>query len=194
MLPVRKKRDSHIGYTTDFEGKFDLNVPLTPAQVAYLKAFAGTRRVKRNAKLAAELPDPLREAVGLPIGPKGDYFDGTEYRKDADYYVGSASDGNFGQNGDPSVHDGNSSGNMPSLWCQWVPTDDGTAIQWDGGEKFYEYENWLRYIVEEFLVPWGRTLNGTVAWTGEDPSDRGKLIVKDNVVTSKRGRVTISYE
>src|SRR4051812_5354159 len=33
----------------------------------YLRAFSAMRRVKRDAKKVAVLPDPLREAVGLPV-------------------------------------------------------------------------------------------------------------------------------
>jgi len=171
-----------MGYQTDFEGKFTLDAPLTAAQIAYLNAFSDTRRMARDPVKASKLPDPVREAVGHPIGPEGAF------------YVGSAANGNFGQEKDASVIDGNSSGrSMPGLWCQWVPTDDGTAIQWDGNEKFYEYEAWLSFVIDSFLKPWGRTLDGEVTWEGEDSSDRGKLIVKDNVVSVKRGRVRIEY-
>jgi len=72
---------------------------------------------------------------------------------------------------------------VPSYWCQWVPTDDGKAIHWDGVEKFYEYEDWLLYIIEHFIAPWGCKLNGEVEWAGEDSEDLGRLVVKDNVLT-----------
>jgi hypothetical protein len=32
--------------------------------------------------------------------------------------------------------------NQPGLWCQWIPNEDGTAICWDGGEKFYNSIEW----------------------------------------------------
>lgn len=74
---------------------------------------------------------------------------------------------------------------MPSHYCQWTPTADGTGIEWDGGEKFYDYTEWLAYIVEHFLRPWGYTLNGSVKWQGEDMDDRGVLIVEDNCVRAE---------
>ncbi len=167
-----------MGYSTSFEGKFNLDKPLTPAHKAYLEAFASTRRMARNPTLAEKLPDPIRIAAGLPIGQEGAY------------YVGSKDDGNFGQNRDSSVIDGNSSGrSMPGLWCQWTPSEDGTGIEWDGGEKFYAYQEWLAYIITNFLAPWGYRLNGTVTWAGEESSDRGKLTVKDNVISAKQGRM-----
>ena len=166
-----------MGYTTDFHGRFDLNKPLAPEHLAYLQAFAGIRHMNRDANKAAKFPDPIRLAAKLHIGPDGAF------------YVGSKDDGQFGQGNDASVLDHNSAPrHVPGLWCQWTPTSDGTGIEWDGGEKFYEYEAWLSYIVDNFLKPWGYKLNGTVVWEGEDSSDKGKLIVKDNAISTKRGR------
>lgn len=62
------------------------------------------------------------------------------------------------------------------------------GIAWNGHEKFYDYVEWLEYLVENFLKPWGYKLNGTVTWQGEDSGDFGKIIVKENVVSTKRGR------
>ena len=91
---------------------------------------------------------------------------------------------NFGQDDDPSVIDHNDPPkNQPGLWCQWVPSADGEGIEWNGGEKFYYYVEWLNYIIKNFLIPWGLVLNGTVKWRGEDFNDAGKIIVKDNVVS-----------
>jgi hypothetical protein len=69
------------------------------------------------------------------------------------------------------------------LWCQWTPNEDGSAIQWDGGEKFYNYIEWLQYLIENFISRWGYKLNGEVCWNGEDESDSGILSLKDNVLT-----------
>lgn len=82
-----------MGYTTDFSNSFSLNKPLSAIHSEYLLKFAGTRRVKRNQTIASTLPDPAREAVGLPIGKQGAYF------------VGGG--GDFGQANDASVIDGN---------------------------------------------------------------------------------------
>lgn len=71
--------------------------------------------------------------------------------------------------------------------CQWVPTDDGTGIEWDGGEKFYDYIPWIEYIVATYLVPWGYVLNGSVRWSGEEVTDVGTIVVKDNVVKKVDG-------
>lgn len=67
-------------------------------------------------------------------------------------------------------------------YCQWKPTDDGLFIMWDLGEKFYGWLEWLQYIVEHHLKPWGYRLSGEVRWRGEDPSDSGIIYVKDNQI------------
>jgi hypothetical protein len=80
---------------------------------------------------------------------------------------------------------------FPGYWCQWQPSKDGTEIEWDGGEKFYNYEEWLEYLIQHFLEPWGYVLNGTVKWSGEDAEDIGSITVTDNVVRARKA--VISY-
>jgi hypothetical protein len=93
------------------------------------------------------------------------------------------------------------SDNMPSLkgtghpessYCDWeVDTDDNGAqfVAWNGSEKFYDYVEWITYMIKQFFVPWGRKLNGEVEWYGEDRDDIGKIVIEDNKVTMKRGSI-----
>ena len=67
-------------------------------------------------------------------------------------------------------HDGTET---PSRYCQWVPTPDGAGLTWDGLEKFWDYEEWLVYLVEHYLKPWGYSLSGEVRWQGDFNSGRG---------------------
>lgn len=159
-----------MGYTTDFKGQFTLDKPLRPEHAAYLRAFAETRRMKRNPDKASAMPDPRREAVGLPIGVEGGYF------------VGAG--GFAGQDRDASIIDYNQEPDeQPGLWCKWVPTEDGTGIEWSGAEKFYDYVEWLNYLIEHFFTRWGYVISGKVSYQGEDSSDRGKVkIVKGRAV------------
>ncbi len=166
-----------MGYTTDFNGAFELDKPLAPEHKAYLEAFATTRRMKRDPVIVATFPDPLREAVGLPVGDDGGY------------YVGSRAD--HGQERDTSILDYNSPPQgQPGLWLQWTPNDAGTAIEWDEAEKFYDYVEWLDYLIGHFLEPWGYSLNGEVSWAGEEDDDRGVIYVKDNEVQPVESRLT----
>lgn len=163
-----------MGYTTDFAGAFTVTPQLASEHHVYLEKFAEIRHMKRDPVLAKREPDPLREAVGLDVGDWGKH------------YVGSTSP--FGQDweGAGGVVDVNSPPpDCPGLWCNWIPSDDGTKLQWNGGEKFYHYVAWLEYLIEEYLKPWGHALNGDVTWQGESDGDKGVIHVVNNDVTTK---------
>lgn len=144
-----------MGYTTEFDGKFNLNKKLDKETHEFLTKLASTRRMKRK----------------LP----------TEYGIEGEFYVDGA--GYAGQDREDSIVDYNKPpSTQPGLWCQWVPTEDGTAIEWDGGEKFYHYVDWIKYIIDKVLAPRGYSLSGVVDWRGEDWSDTGTIVVRDNKV------------
>jgi len=121
-----------MGYTTTFNGYFKLDKPLTPEHASYLLAFSKTRRMQRDAKIAARFVDPVREAVGLPVGLDGGYvvagggagFAGHRQLNDASVLEvnyppggqthGRRPDGSLGQ---LERHPDS----QPGLWCQWVP-------------------------------------------------------------------------
>ena len=73
---------------------------------------------------------------------------------------------------------------IPQSWCQWTPTEDGLGLEWDGGEKFYCYTEWLHHIIRKYLTPWGITLSGSVKWQGEETGDVGMLVVANNEVVA----------
>lgn len=69
---------------------------------------------------------------------------------------------------------------FPSIWCHWEPTKDGTAIHCQTEEvTFYNYREWLEYIVVNFLLGWGYHIAGEVLFQGEDITDRGLLHCND---------------
>jgi hypothetical protein len=159
-----------MGYSYEFSGRFRLRPPLSKAQRQYLLAFANTRRVERNAKTLKEMPDPLRVAVGLPVGPEGCYF------------IGAVSDLTREPHVESIVDENSPPGGQPGLWCQWVPNESGSSLQWNGGEKFHNFVEWLEYMIEHFLRPWGRVVEGRVEWQGDDDLDRGILLTHNNDV------------
>jgi len=83
-----------MGYDTSFTGNFTLDRPLEEIHRKYLQAFSETRRMKRDTLKVILLPDPLRKAVGYPVGIDGEFF------------VGGL--GDFGQQHDHSVTNSNS--------------------------------------------------------------------------------------
>jgi hypothetical protein len=86
---------------------------------------------------------------------------------------------------------------QPSLWCDWVATADGAAIEWNGQEKFHDAQIWMAYLIDHFLragahaIPhlgfegftFDHVVNGTIHAEGEDREDVWDLVVTDNVVT-----------
>ena len=177
-----------MGYSTYFDGRFELDKALTPARIKYLQQFAHTRRFKRDEEITAGRPDPIRKAVKLPVGIEGGYFVGAE----GDF--GQEGMGYYGADEDKArlgvVNDNYPPKGQPGLWCQWVPTEDGKHIEHDGGEKFCDYVEWLRYLVEHFIEPWGYKLNGQVKWNGEDSEDMGLIVCKNNKITVKQAVIT----
>lgn len=197
-----------MGYTTDFDGKFSIEPPLKPEHSAFLRAFANRRHVLRDPKAVEGVPDPIREAAGLPVGPFGLYF--VAYGEDApitlppevktagalrEWMNARKAGGQFFSMNDegPGVlgHDltkpgssvlGDQENPLPGIWCQWVPSEDGGALEWDGGEKFYSYEEWLTFLLDHFLTPWGYKVSGEIDWRGQDSDDTGTLFVVANEV------------
>jgi hypothetical protein len=78
-------------------------------------------------------------------------------------------------------------------YCQWVPSEDGAAIEYTEDEiSYYHCTEWLEYIVDTFLKPWGYVLNGRATWHGEDlgSTDLGVIVVRDNDVREADAIVT----
>jgi hypothetical protein len=157
------------------------------------------------------------ESTGLKVNVKPTKDNRTAeeiYGFKGEYFVGA--DGFKGQDSDASIIDYNSAsgevaydeykGNwvlreelqaklnsdtlkQPGLWLQWELNEEGTELAWNGGEKFYNYIEWLEYLIQHFFEPWGIKLNGEVTWVGEESNDTGKIIVTDNVVEVYEGEI-----
>lgn len=125
-------------------------------------------------------------------------------RKKGPYYVDNA--GFCGLEAEEDILDYNRPpSEQPSLWCQWRPTDDGCAIEWDGVEKFYESPTWMKYLIEHFIgsdpkakskLPFltGHTCNGRIEAQGEDRNDRWALIVENNTVSVAQATISTEYQ
>lgn len=152
-----------MGYTTEFEGRFTTDRPLDDNTLELLVGLNNTRRMKRR------------------VGP--------EYGVEGEFYIEGA--GFAGQTPDKTIIDYNSPpSTQPSLWCQWqINEEDKQTIAWDGGEKFYNYVEWIQYIVQRILSPRGYSLSGAVTWQGEDRSDIGKITIDNNRISVLEGKI-----
>lgn len=200
-----------MGYTTDFTGSLTLNKELTSEQKSYINTFSNNRRMKRNVNKLMELYHGKFGFPGVPENSDPKLI----YGRDGEYFV--KYDDNFGQIEDDSIIDyntppgqisyrGNSNFHeiyikneekikngecQPGLWCQWI-INENNELEWDGGEKFYNYVEWLQYLINHFFSKWNVLLNGEIEWVGEDRDDLGKIIVKDNIIKIEHGHITYS--
>lgn len=152
-----------MGYTTEFSGHFLVDRPVDDDTLKLLTGLSSTRRMKRN--------------VDSIYGVEGEFF--------------VAGTGFGGQDRDSTIINYNQPpSTQPSLWCQWeINPLDRQTISWDGGEKFYNYVEWIEYIIDRVLAPRGYLLSGSVTWQGEDHGDVGKISIKDNKVFVATGKV-----
>lgn len=161
-----------MGYSTYFDGSLEFNKPVGEQLKEYINRFSSTRRMERDVEKIKEIHPNWKELCFFgDLGENGEYFAPISER--------------YGQErDDDSIIDYNSSGIQPGLWCQWIITDE-SELEWDGGEKFYNYIEWLEYLIENFFEPLGYKLNGVISWEGEETGDVGEIIVEDNKVTIK---------
>lgn len=76
----------------------------------------------------------------------------------------------------------------PRGFLQWVPTEDGKGIAWNGDEKFCYYNEWLQWLMDTILHPRGYGLYGTVQYQGEEFGDLGEIVVEDGKVFLEKFR------
>lgn len=124
-------------------------------------------------------------------------------RTNGPYYVGGT--GTYGQGQDADIIDSNRPDpSQPGLWCGWMVNEEGTQIEWDGGEKFYYAAEWMKYIIDHFISKdpiakhnnehfdflEAHNTNGEIYADGEETDDNWKIEVNDGVVTTKEGTIT----
>lgn len=171
-----------MGYTTTFTGSITVTPPLNRHEIAYLRRFGDSRRMDRER-------GPYYCGPAGGSGRRGDDKDGRDDEYDVRDHNHPDSD-------------------QPGLWCKWEPADDGTAIAWNGAEKFYDAEKWMAYLILAFLKPdawlaselkapredryyapefehftFDHVLNGVIDAQGEEEDDIWQLAVTDNIVT-----------
>lgn len=155
-----------MGYTTSFRGAFEFSRPLTAEEQAYLAAFCATRHMKYDvAKLQAEFG-----------GKHGNPFAPATYGAEGAYFIPQDLATCYDHSSLLNVNEPPTG--QPGLWCGWTCSED--RLYWGGCETFYNYVEWLHYIIDHFLAPWGVAIDGAVQWEGEDATDLGVISVRHN--------------
>lgn len=76
-------------------------------------------------------------------------------------------------------HDGEDG--CPGIWCHWRISNEGT-LKWSGAEKFYDYAEWLEFLIEKFFKSNGYQLFGSVGFRGERAGDLGYIEIENDRV------------
>lgn len=182
-----------MGYTTEFVGQVTIDPPLNEDEISFLSDLSETRRmIRRNGPLF--------------IDHAG--FAGQNHLPDIiDYNSASGEDLMRYSWREPAAdwREYHEPAGQPGLWLQWVPTEDGTALEWNGFEKFYNSVEWMRYLIDKLLstsagdylmkhsdedprlasFTYDHVLNGTIHAQGEEHGDIWDLVVINNNVTRK---------
>ena len=165
-----------MGYTTWFEGERTPNKPFKKEFINYIKAFSEKWHEPRDVEIIKRSdPDWAKHCLDGNLGPYGMY------------YVGNFDEGVIDRSLAKSY-------TCPGYWCNWCINEETGVVEWDGGEKFYQYTDWLIYLIENFFEPAGYILNGEFIWIGEDSEDRGKISVVNNKVSEFLGEIVYEDE
>lgn len=152
-----------MGNHLEFVGGFGIYPSLAPAHRVYLERFYGTQRMQRHEFLTKLRPDPVRLAVALDVGDEGGYYVAGDTSSDV-------------------IDPGRPPRGQPSSWCTWVPNDAGTRLDWGRGDHFYEYVEWLDYLIRHFMQAWHYRVEGKVAWRGSN-DDEGVISVANDRIS-----------
>lgn len=166
------------GCYTDFDGilHFWEGKKLDRNQIDYLNEFSKIQHGFLDVNQIKYRPDPLRKAVGLPVGVHGCFYIYSNDDEAAKNLLHQR------QATPPSI--------WPSLssWCCWVPTESGDGLQWNGNGREYDSAKWLQWLQDNILIRWGFQLTGHVFYRyftllgeqrfGCSPDDMGVIYVE----------------
>lgn len=174
-----------MGYTTDFDGEVRIDPPLNPEEIAYLRKFAGSRRMLRDlgpyftdgSGLFGQGDDPdIRDHNSPPTGQPGLWC----------HWVPSDDGSGIGWDGTEKFYDA-------ETWMTYLIDTflkPGAAVQ---TELASPVEG--RHYPDAFArFTFDHVLSGVIDAQGEDPEDRWRLVVEDNAVTTQRAQIVWTDE
>lgn len=161
-----------MGYDTNFFGEFELDKELTKDQHKYLCLFNEKRHFQIKDSFFEKKSKPsVMKNLNIDFGEDGCFY--VDEENNLKYYDSSIIEIAKNYNRPP--------GDCPGLWCGWIPSNDKKHIIWDRVEKFYNYTEWLNFIISKFLNPWEIEIFGSVKFQGEHPNDVGFIRIKDGI-------------
>jgi len=154
---------SNMGYDTKFTGNFILNEYLDLETKALIDGLSSTRRLAIDT---SKLPTKDSNLYGV----EGEF-----------YFIYNL----FNSDREILLHDLNTPpSTQPGLWCQWIYDEETKSIMFDvDSEKFYNYVEWITYLIKSVFAPKKYILNGKVEYFGGDIHDRGYIEIINNIVS-----------
>ncbi|RLA20260.1 MAG: hypothetical protein DRQ56_03600 [Gammaproteobacteria bacterium] len=192
-----------MGYYTTFAGELGITPDLRPKHRNYLDSFLDIRHMARDEAIAATLSDPVREAVGLPVGLDGAFFvgEGSEfnYGNPRISIQDRAAGGVFDMNAPPG-HDlhafiipKNIANPKFGKRCTAPLGDGGNGHRFAGGERppGHEFCEWGTYLKGVYDNP--QTQPGLWAeWSLRDSTEQ-ILWLGDEAVKAYHAREWLEY-
>ena len=174
---------------TNLYGHFVLDRPLTAEQIAYLEHFLQMKRYIWDEAFIQGFPDPLREAVSLPVGLQGMYFTGCNDQTFDALQPGIIRDyfDPFKVPYEPEEVQQEVKARYPLVLAlprghaPWGPTADDMGMSGDRVDNWREPVAWLQFLLDHFLLPWGYELKGEVVYKTFE-GEEGRFVVRDNRV------------
>ena len=140
-----------MGYNTCFEGSINIHKPVDEETKKLLHGLNTTRRMKRDINKLAELLNITVENCIALYGDEGQFY----FNYDGEMWQSCTKD-ILNYNEPPT--------SQPGLWCNWRLNEQNNAIEWDEGDKFYD-----------FIVPY-INIDKTIKITVENDDDIDELI------------------
>lgn len=152
-----------MGYNTDFDGEIKIN-PALPKDIAnYIRDFSRVKHIKRDPEVVPSLND----GKGLSY-----CFNGNP-GPDGCYYIGK----------DESLGTGEEELDGLSLWCDFTVSQDGSEIMWNQSSRTIKALEWISFLINHFIAPFGHVCNGTIECCGDNFDDKWEICVENNEVT-----------
>jgi hypothetical protein len=124
------------------------------------------------------LPKKIEELINGISSTRRMARDIKNYGIEGEFYINNDKLGVIDTNKPPQT--------QPGLWCNWIYDPSNYRIRWNGTEKFYNYVEWLEYLLNIINIFTECQFSGIILWNGGDKNDCGTIIVKDNQIEIKK--------
>ena len=149
-------------YRTKFYGKYKFSDNTTPSLAKYIENFSKTSHIERDEnKIKKTFSNWKNFSYNNNLGYNGEFYVNPAATEDGPKHL---------------LHVGK--------WCHWTTIKENNSyyLVWDGNTHFFNYETWLKYLIEKFFFPNHVELNGVMLQVGMNPSDANYMVLFQNVL------------